>query len=88
MLLIDYIKRFFRILSTSSIDPEQHYRRLKLVERDIALPVKTVVLCITGYFLFFFEHQEMIVHGEDVNITLRQVKIVFLAQWSNCFFLA
>ena len=79
MLLTDYIKRFIRIVSTSSIDPEQHSQRLKLVERDIALPVKTVVLCITGYFLFFFEHQEIIMHGEDVDITLRQVKIVFIA---------
>ena len=78
MLLTDYIKRFFRIVSTSSIDPEQHYRRLKLVERDIALPVKIVVLCITAYFLFFFQHEEIIVHGEDVKITLRQVKVVFL----------
>jgi signal transduction histidine kinase len=78
MLLIDYIKRFFRIVSTSSIDPEQQYRRLKLVERDIALPVKIVVLCITAYFLFFFQHEEIIVRGEDVDITLRQVKMVFL----------
>ena len=79
MLLTDYIKRFFRIVSTSSVDPEQQFRRLKLVERDIALPVKIVVLCITAYFLFFFQHEEIIVRGEDVNITLRQVKIVFLA---------
>jgi len=79
MAIIQYIKRFFRIVSTSSVDPEQQYLRLKLMERDIALPVKVVLLCLTAYYLFFFQHDEIIVRGEDIEITLKQIKAVFLA---------
>ena len=45
------IKRFFKLITTSSIDHEQHYGRLKLMERDIGVPVKIAVLLITAFFL-------------------------------------
>ena len=45
------IKRFFKLITTSSIDHEQHSQRLKLMERDIGVPVKLAVLLITAFFL-------------------------------------
>ena len=55
MFALDNIKRFLRLVSTSSIDSDQQYRRLKLMERDIGVPVKIAVLCLMAYFLFFSE---------------------------------
>ena len=55
MFALDNIKRFLRLVSTSSIDSEQQYRRLKLMERDIGVPVKIAVLGLMAYFLFFSE---------------------------------
>ena len=45
------IKRFFKLITTSSIDHKQHYKRLKLMERDIGVPVKIIVLLITAFLL-------------------------------------
>lgn len=56
MFALDNIKRFFELVSTSSIDAEQQYRRLKLMERDIGVPVKVAVLGLMAYFLFFSEY--------------------------------
>jgi signal transduction histidine kinase len=47
------IRRFFKLVSTSSIDPDEQYSRLKLMERDLGVPIKIFVLAITAYFLFF-----------------------------------
>ena len=47
------IRRFFKLISTSSIDPDEQYARLKLMERDLGVPIKVFVLAITAYFLFF-----------------------------------
>ena len=47
------IRRFFKLISTSSIDPDEQYSRLKLMERDLGVPIKIFVLAITAYFLFF-----------------------------------
>ena len=46
------IKRLFKLVTTSTIDHEQHYKRLKLMERDIGVPVKVAVLLLTALFLF------------------------------------
>ena len=51
MFALNSIKRFFRIVSTSSIDSEQQYRRLKLMERDIGVPVKVAVLGLMAAML-------------------------------------
>ena len=40
MFAWENIKRFLRLVSTSTIDPAEQYRRLKLMERDIGVPVK------------------------------------------------
>ncbi len=56
MFALDNIKRFIELVSTSSIDADQQYRRLKLMERDIGVPVKVAVLGLMGYFLFFSEY--------------------------------
>ena len=42
------IKRLFKLVTTSTIDHEQHYKRLKLMERDIGVPVKVAVLLLTA----------------------------------------
>jgi signal transduction histidine kinase len=47
------IRRFFKLISTSSIDPDEQYSRLKLMERDLGVPIKIFVLAITAYLLFF-----------------------------------
>ena len=52
MSVIENIKRFFELVSTSSIDPDERYARLKLMERDLGVPIKVFVLAITGYILF------------------------------------
>lgn len=51
--MIDFapVKRFFKLITTSSIDHEQHTKRLKLMERDIGVPVKIAVLILTAVFL-------------------------------------
>ncbi|MBR90665.1 MAG: hypothetical protein CMO66_05275 [Verrucomicrobiales bacterium] len=49
------IARFFKLITTSSIDHEQHYKRLKLMERDIGVPVKIAVLGLTAYFLLYWK---------------------------------
>ena len=53
MSAIENIKRFFRLISTSSIDSDEQYGRLKLMERDLGVPIKVFVLAVTAYFLFF-----------------------------------
>ena len=53
MSAVENFKRFFRLVSTSSIDPDEQYGRLKLMERDLGVPIKVFVLAITAYFLFF-----------------------------------
>ena len=80
MFTLNSIKRFFRIVSTSSIDSEQQYRRLKLMERDIGVPVKVAVLGLMAYFLFFsdyVQHKDFIVR-ERVEIALGPVQQFFL----------
>ena len=80
MFALNSIKRFFRIVSTSSIDSEQQYRRLKLMERDIGVPVKVAVLGLMAYFLFFsdyVQHKDFIVR-ERVEIALGPVQQFFL----------
>ena len=52
MFAFENIKRFFRLVSTSSIDSSEQYRLLKLMERDIGVPVKVAVLGLLAYFLF------------------------------------
>ena len=37
MFAFENIKRFFRLVSTSSIDSSEQYRRLKLMERYIGV---------------------------------------------------
>ena len=51
MITFSPIKRFFKLITTSSIDHEQHYKRLKLMERDIGVPVKIAVLVLMAIFL-------------------------------------
>ena len=77
--LVD-INRFFRLVSTSSIDSEQQYRRLKLMERDIGVPVKMAVLGLMAYFLFFSEYvqNENLIVRERVEIALDPVQQLFL----------
>ena len=80
MFAFENIKRFFRLVSTSSIDSSEQYRRLKLMERDIGVPVKVAVLGLLAYFLFFSEYVE----GKDfilrarVEIALEPVQQFFL----------
>ena len=80
MQTFDNIKRFFRIVSTSSIDASEQYSRLKLMERDIGVPVKIAVLGLMAYFLFFTDFEE----GRDfilrarVKVALEPVKAFFL----------
>ena len=80
MFAFENIKRFFRLVSTSSIDSSEQYRRLKLMERDIGVPVKFAVLGLLAYFLFFSEYVE----GKDfilrarVEIALEPVQQLFL----------
>ena len=80
MFTWEKIKRFFRLVSTSSIDAAEQYRRLKLMERDIGVPVKVAVLGLMAYFLFFSEYVE----GKDfilrarVMIALEPVQQFFL----------
>ena len=80
MFAFENIKRFFRLVSTSSIDSSEQYRRLKLMERDIGVPVKVAVLGLLAYFLFFSEYAE----GKDfilrarVEIALEPVQQFFL----------
>ena len=80
MFALNSIKRFFRIVSTSSIDSEQQYRRLKLMERDIGVPVKIAVLGLMAYFLFFSEYvqNENLIVRERVEIALDPVQQLFL----------
>ena len=79
-MALDNIKRFFRIVSTSSIDAAEQYSRLKLMERDIGVPVKIAVLGLMAYFLFFTDFQE----GKDfilrarVKVALEPVQQFFL----------
>ena len=80
MQAIDNIKRFLRIVSTSSIDASEQYSRLKLMERDIGVPVKMAVLGLMAYFLFFTDFEE----GRDfilrarVKVALEPVQAFFL----------
>jgi signal transduction histidine kinase len=53
MSAVKKIQHFFKLISTSSIDPGEQYSRLKLMERDLGVPIKIFVLAITAYFLFF-----------------------------------
>jgi signal transduction histidine kinase len=80
MFALNSIKRFFRIVSTSSIDSEQQYQRLKLMERDIGVPVKIAVLGLMAYFLFFSEYvqNENLILRERVEIALDPVQQFFL----------
>ena len=73
MFAWENINRFFRLVSTSSIDPSEQYRRLKLMERDIGVPVKVAVLGLMAYFLFFSEYVE----GRDFILRAR-VKIALV----------
>ena len=74
------IKRFFRIVSTSSIDPSEQYSRLKLMERDIGVPVKIAVLGLMAYFLFFtsFEEGRDFILRARVKVALEPVQAFFL----------
>lgn len=74
MFALDNIKRFLRLVSTSSIDSDQQYRRLKLMERDIGVPVKIAVLCLMAYFLFFSE----VFPNERTKIASEPVQQLFL----------
>ena len=73
MFAWENIKRFLRLVSTSTIDPAEQYRRLKLMERDIGVPVKIAVLGLTAYFLFFSEYVE----GRDFILRAR-VKVALV----------
>lgn len=80
MFAFENIKHFFRLVSTSSIDSSEQYRRLKLMERDIGVPVKVAVLGLLAFFLFFSEYVE----GKDyilrarVEVALEPVQQFFL----------
>jgi signal transduction histidine kinase len=80
MSALDNIKRFFSLVSTSSIDSDQHYRRIKLMERDIGVPVKIAVLGLLAYFLFFSEYVENkdFILRERIEIALEPVQQFFL----------
>ncbi len=73
MFARENIKRFLRLVSTSTIDPAEQYRRLKLMERDIGVPVKIAVLGLIAYFLFFSEYIE----GRDFILRAR-VKVALV----------
>ncbi|SVD17692.1 uncharacterized protein METZ01_LOCUS370546, partial [marine metagenome] len=79
MFALDNIKRFFELVSTSSIDAEQQYRRLKLMERDIGVPVKVAVLGLMAYFLFFSEY----VRSKDFFV--REISEIALGPVQQCF---
>ena len=74
------IQRLFYLVSTSSIDSEQQYRRIKLMERDIGVPVKIAVLGLLAYFLFFSEYVENkdFILRERIEIALEPVQQFFL----------
>ena len=71
------IKRFFKLITTSSIDHEQHYQRLKLMERDIGVPVKIAVLLITAFFLLRWR-ELWPSHGEVEEAFHNPVKMLFI----------
>ena len=74
------IQRFFKLVSTSSIDPDEQYSRLKLMERDLGVPIKIFVLAIMAYFLFFsqwIQEREYILR-ERVEVALEPVQEFYL----------
>ena len=75
MSAIENIKRFFRIISTSSIDSDEQYGRLKLMERDLGVPIKVFVLAITAYFLFFTDEFK---GTQWLNVALEPVQEFFM----------
>jgi len=80
MSAIHNIKRFFKLVGTSSIEPDEQYARLKLMERDLGVPIKIFVLSITAYFLFFsqwIQEREYILR-ERVEVALEPVQEFFL----------
>lgn len=80
MPAIQNIKRFFRLISTSSIDADEQYARLKLMERDLGVPIKIFVLAIMAYFLFFsqwIQEREYILR-ERVEVALEPVQEFYL----------
>ena len=73
MFALGNIKRLIKLVGTSTIDPVDQYRRLKLMERDIGVPVKIAVLGLIAYFLFFSEYVE----GRDFILRAR-VKVALV----------
>ena len=73
MFALGNIKRLIKLVGTSTIDPVDQYRRLKLMERDIGVPVKIAVLGLIAYFLFFSEYIE----GRDFILRAR-VKVALV----------
>ena len=69
---LENIQRFFRLVTTSSIEPRQHFQRLKVMERNIGVPVKIVVLSLTAVFLFGTDwHKREIISKEIAVETVR-----------------
>ncbi|MDP7050419.1 MAG: ATP-binding protein [Verrucomicrobiota bacterium] len=71
------IKRLFKLITTSSIDHEQHSQRLKLMERDIGVPVKLAVLLITAFFLLRWK-ELWPSHAEVEEAFHNPVKMLFI----------
>ena len=71
------IKHLFKLITTSSIDHEQHSKRLKLMERDIGVPVKVAVLLITAFFLLRWK-ELWPSHAEVEEAFHNPVKMLFI----------
>ena len=80
MNIFSDIKNFLKLVSSPSIDPEQQRHRIKVIERDIAMPVKMAVLGIMAYFLFIstYLYDIIIIRFDDVKPWLDLMRPVFL----------
>ena len=80
MNIFSDIKNFLKLVSSPSIDPEQQRHRIKVIERDIAMPVKMAVLGIMAYFLFFstYLYDNNIIRFDEVKPWHDLMRSVFL----------
>ena len=66
------LKKISTLLEIPAPDPQQFIRRIKVIERDMILPVKFLVVCGLIYFLFFTRWLD--VGGNVLDIAIQNVK--------------
>lgn len=76
------IKKLPRLLDLRMPDEEQQLSRIRLMERNLGLPIKGAVLVVLIYYLFFshwFDRVTGPLHGAPHEVVLEAIRLFFVA---------